>query len=138
MNYNIRLLGLQRKIITKITTLLYTTFTNSDYAVTCTLRVPENPFTPYSYNFILQGSQKNNDLFIIVDFDNLYKPDKRATYISYVNIGITYYHDHKHYWPITGYLLKKMGDISPGYITGYLLENNLQEELNLFRNFFNT
>jgi hypothetical protein len=86
----------------------------------------------------LQGSQRNNGAKIIVDFDNLYKPNEKDTYISYINTGINYFNDHKHYWPITGYLLKMMGDISPGYITGYLLENTLNEELNLFRSFFNT
>lgn len=138
MNYNIYLIGLQRDLITEISSLLYTTFSNSDFIVTYTFEIPENPFSPYCYKFILQGSQRNNGAKIIVDFDNLYKPNEKDTYISYINTGINYFNDHKHYWPITGYLLKMMGDISPGYITGYLLENTLNEELNLFRSFFNT
>lgn len=137
MNYNIYLVGLERDILTQISSLLYTTFSNSDFVVTYTMRIPENPFSPYFFKFLLQGSQRENGSKFIVDFDGTCKPSDRDIYISYEKVGVIYYNDHKHYWPITGYLLKKMGDISPGYITGYLLENNLHDELNLFRNFFN-
>jgi hypothetical protein len=138
MNYNIYLIGLHRDLVIKISSLLHTTFINSDFVVSYTMKVPENPFDPYLYKFLLQTTQKDIDAKLIVDFDNLCEKDEKNFYISYKDVGTIYYNDHKHYWPIVGYLLKKLGDISPGYITGYLLENNLQEELNLFRNFFNT
>ena len=138
MNYNIYLIGLHRELINKISSLLYTTFINSDFVVSYTIKIPENPFEPYFYKFLLKVTQNDIDAKLVVDFDNLCEKDEKYVYISHNNVGTKYYNDHKHYWPIVGYLLKRLGDISPAYITGYLLENNLQEELTLFRNFFNT
>ena len=70
MNYNIYLIGLHRDLVIKISSLLHTTFINSDFVVSYTMKVPENPFDPYLYKFLLQTTQKDIDAKLIVDFDN--------------------------------------------------------------------
>ena len=58
MNYNIYLIGLERDILTQISSLLYTTFSNSDFVVTYTMRIPENPFPLTFLNSYYKGAKE--------------------------------------------------------------------------------
>jgi hypothetical protein len=116
---------------------MYLSFTSSDYITECFIEAPNNPKTAISYIFCISGSSNNDISKIIVDLDGVVVEKFTNPYVSYKTLDIPYNKLFKHYWAISGYLLKKFEDVSPAYITGYLIERDLQEELQLFRSLYN-
>ncbi|MDY6820889.1 MAG: hypothetical protein SVN78_04625 [Deferribacterota bacterium] len=136
MNYTLYLIGLNRLLTHRISTLLYTSIKNSDYKVCTFLTLPKHQYYPLIYTFNIYGSKKDDKIDILVDFDYKVKKYKDIIYLSYNELNIRYNKEQKHYWSITGKLLTYLEDVSPAFITGFLVENNKKEELALFREFF--
>lgn len=136
MNYYIKMFGIHRKIFDKTAKLLLQTLAESDYSVKTYSKIPENYFSPVKLNIKIKGSQKNTFRHIFVDFDNtLLNPEIYDSCITPDLPGIEYSPTGSHYWAITGRLFHFVEDISPAYISGCLLEENLKNELSYFRKF---
>jgi len=136
MNYCIKMFGIHRKIFDKTSRLLLKTFAESDYFVHTHSGIPENYFAPLKLMINIIGSQKNTFKYIFVDFDNLLtSSDDEKEVISPNNLNVKYSPSGLHYWAVTGRLFLLIEDISPAYISGCLLEENLEKELAYFRKF---
>lgn len=131
MNYKIVLAGLNRELIDLIVKLFITTCNEADYIIAINSTLPENPFDVLIYEITLKGSEKNTTIDIFVDFDQVLSGEEADISPSKLIVDID--KEGRHYWYLLGALLKKVEDISVAFVTGYLLEKKMEEELKIFR-----
>ncbi len=134
MNYNLYFVGLNYKLFDEILKLLILSARESDYIVENHSCAPENLKSPKRVLLKLNGSLKKEVESILIDFDNLVN----NTNIDYKIINKQTFDqlEKLHYWQFIGYLMKIIGDITPAYITGYLIENEMNAESEVFRKNF--
>ncbi len=133
MNFSLDMFGANFEIYNRSIKLFHQSATESDYGVEFTAHKRLSPCSPIHNSIKLVGSTKKEFIKIIVDFDDLLASDvENAIIISPSLIEEPITQDGMHYWAIFGCLVKVMGDVSPAYVTGFLLENNMKKELETF------
>lgn len=136
MNYILNLCGINRTIFDITSKLLIETFRESDYSLDTYSEVPENYYAPLKLKMVITGSRNKHYETLVLDFDNLIiRVDDEMQKISTKSLGINFDPKGTHYWGITGKLFTFIKDISPAYISGYLVQAKLENELKIFREF---
>ena len=123
MNYRIFLNGYRFSTYDDCIKLLIYSAEQSDYIVDIEGFEKTTPYSPAKNYILLKGSSKEIYSDIIIDFDNLLI---NANYDKAITIS-----------PSTletsiGAVFKIISDLSPAYVTGYLLEKNMKKELEAF------
>lgn len=109
----------------------------SDYVVSSRGYCRLSPFSPYLNEIKLIGSAKQNYRDIVLDMDNVIeKSFGDVAFLSPEILEIKIEPDGSHYWGMLGAFFKLVGDISPAYVTGFLLENHMKKELEIFNNLY--
>lgn len=109
----------------------------SDYIVSVKGYKRLSPFSPYYNEIKLNGSAKQTYKDIILDMDNVIeKCFGNDAFLSPEILEIKIEPDGSHYWGMLGAFFKIVGDISPAYVTGFLLENHMKKELEIFNNLY--
>ncbi len=138
MNFHIEIVGNKFDDIKTCMQLLHQSAKESDYAIDIKGHRRLSPYSPMHTEVILTGSAVKSYTKIVVDFDDLVNGSlEQAIVISPSIISADISPDSTHYWAIFGCLIKITGDISPAYVTGYLLEKNMKKELEAFTAFSN-
>ncbi len=134
MNYRIFLSGHRFETYHSCVKLLSYTASQSDYVVDIEGFAKSTPYSPIRNNMLLKGSSKDIYSDIIIDFDDLVKENikRKSINISPSTLEIEPLPDAVHYWKAMGAVFKVISDLSPAYITGYLLEKNMKKELEAF------
>ncbi len=134
MNYRIFLNGYRFSTYDDCMKLLIYSAEQSDYIVDIEGFEKTTPYSPAKNYILLKGSSKEIYSDIIIDFDNLLinaNYDKAIT-ISPSTLETSPLPDAVHYWMSIGAVFKIISDLSPAYVTGYLLEKNMKKELEAF------
>ncbi len=134
MNYRIFLNGYRFSTYDDCIKLLIYSAEQSDYIVEIEGFEKTTPYSPSKNYIILKGSSKEIYSDIIIDFDDLLinaNYDKAIT-IAPSTLETEPLPDAVHYWKSMGAVFKIISDLSPAYVTGYLLEKNMKKELEAF------
>lgn len=134
MNYRIFLAGHRFQAYHDCIKLLTYSASQSDYVVDIEGFEKNTPSSPLKNHILLKGSSKNIYSDIVIDFDDLVgsvENDKTIT-VSPSTLEADPTPDAVHYWKAMGVVFKIISDLSPAYITGYLLEKNMKKELEAF------
>ena len=134
MNYRIFLNGYRFSTYDDCIKLLIYSAEQSDYIVEIEGFEKTTPYSPSKNYIILKGSSKEIYSDIIIDFDDLLinaNYDKAIT-IAPSTLETEPLPDAVHYWKSMGAVFKIINDLSPAYVTGYLLEKNMKKELEAF------
>lgn len=134
MNYRIFLAGYRFKTYDDCIKLLSYSASKSDYIVDIEGLERNTPYSPQKNYMLLKGSSKNIYSDIIIDFDDLVGniENSKTIAVSPSTLEIDQTPDAVHYWRAIGAVFKIISDLSPAYVTGYLLENNMKKELEAF------
>lgn len=112
---------------------------HSDYVVSSLGFKRLTPYAPYINEIKLTGSSKKEYVNIVLDMDKVITNFSReAIFLTPDILEITPDEKGTHYWGMMGALFKMVGDISPAYVTGYLLEKNMKKELDIFTSLSST
>ena len=134
MNYRIFLAGHMFQTYHDCIKLLTYSASQSDYVVDIEGFEKNTPYSPLKNYILLKGSSKNIYSDIVIDFDDLVgsvENDKTIT-VSPSTLEADPTPDAIHYWKAMGAVFKIISDLSPAYVTGYLLEKNMKKELEAF------
>lgn len=136
MNYRIFLAGYRFKTYDDCIKLLSYSASKSDYLVDIEGFERNTPYSPQKNCMLFKGSSKNIHSDIIIDFDDIISntESNKNIVISPSTLEIDPLPDAVHYWRAIGAVFKIISDLSPAYVTGYLLENNMRKELEAFNN----
>lgn len=134
MNYRIFLAGHMFQTYHDCIELLTYSASQSDYVVDIEGFEKNTPYSPLKNYILLKGSSKNIYSDIVIDFDDLVGSvgDDKTITVSPSTIEAEPAPDAVHYWKAMGVVFKIISDLSPAYITGYLLEKNMKKELEAF------
>lgn len=134
MNYRIFLAGNMFQTYHDCIKLLTYSASQSDYVVDIEGFEKNTPYSPLKNYILLKGSSKNIYSDIVIDFDDLVGSvgDDKTITVSPSTIEAEPAPDAVHYWKAMGVVFKIISDLSPAYITGYLLEKNMKKELEAF------
>lgn len=134
MNYRIFLAGHMFQTYHDCIKLLTYSASQSDYVVDIEGFEKNTPYSPLKNYILLKGSSKNIYSDIVIDFDDLVGSvgDDKTITVSPSTIEAEPAPDAVHYWKAMGAVFKIISDLSPAYITGYLLEKNMKKELEAF------
>lgn len=136
MNYEIFMTGAHFDTFDIIVKLFIHSSNESDYKVKCFSSAPDNFKSSMRLKIKLTGSLKNQAEYIMVDFDHMVVDvPEECFYLSPDKLDVEYSANASHYWHLLGALISKLQDVSPAYITGYLLENEMEKELAVFRKY---
>ena len=135
MNYRIIIGGYRFKTYDECIKLLIYSAKQSDYIVDVQGYAGVSPVSPKKHRITLTGSSKKVYNDILLDFDEIFKANEINIVLSPEILGIDATPDSLHYWGLMGSLCKVINDISPAYVTGYLLERNMKKELEVFTKF---
>lgn len=134
MNYRIHAIGRYNdSVLYEVMKLLIFTINQADYETSIFSDFPENPFSNINLTIVAKGSLKDEYKEIYLDFNNniLLKNDK--TIISKNNCGFDGESPHTYYFGMLGSIFNLVEDLNPAFVTGYLLEQKRNRELELFR-----
>lgn len=137
MNYRITIGGYRFKTYDECVKLLVHSAKQSDYIVHVQGFSVKTPVSPKLVEITLTGSSKKIYHNIALDFDGVFIDCNAEIILNPEIVGMTSTPDSVHYWALTGVLCKVIRDISPAYVTGYLLEENMKKELEVFTKFSN-
>ena len=134
MNYRIFLVGHMFQTYHDCIKLLTYSASQSDYVVDIEGFEKNTPYSPLKNYILLKGSSKNIYSDIVIDFDDLVGSvgDDKTITVSPSTIEAEPAPDAVHYWKAMGVVFKIISDLSPAYVTGYLLEKNMKKELEAF------
>lgn len=137
MNYRIFLNGYRFSTYDDCIKLLIYSAEQSDYIVSIKGFEKTTPFSPSKNHILLKGSSKEIYSDIIIDFDNLLINTNydNAITIAPSTLETDPFPDAVHYWKSMGAVFKIINDLSPAYVTGYLLEKNMKKELEAFNSY---
>lgn len=136
MNYTLISSGYRFKIYEECSKLLLYSASQSDYIIDIESYERLSPYSPVKNTITLTGSSKKNYQPIIMDFDGIIKTTiPNAIILSPSNVELPSTPDCIHYWAIMGSIFKIINDLSPAYVTGYLLERNMKKELEVFNTY---
>jgi hypothetical protein len=113
--------------------LIIGTASEADYAVQTYTTRTYAPVSSIILDMRFIGSAKKELADMVLDFDSVYTGKPVKLYISPKILDIP--HDGLHYWGVTGTIFRIIKDLSPALITNYLLENSLERELTIFKQF---
>ena len=134
MNYRIFMTGKNFKIYDECVKLLVYSAEQSDYIVKINGFHRGGTCSAKTNQIILKGSSKDIFTDIIIDYDGIvidYK-NQNAIVISPDSLELHVSPEGNHYWSSIGALFKIINDLSPAYVTGYLLENKNKKEMESF------
>lgn len=137
MNYRIIIGGYRFKTYDECVKLLIYSARESDYITGVRGRAGSSPASPRLCALFLTGSSKKVYNDIVLDFDGVFKNGAQGIMLSPEILGIEADPSAVHYWGMLGALCKVISDISPAYVTGYLLERNMKKEQEAFMRFSN-
>ncbi len=134
MNYRIFLAGYRFKTYDDCIKLLTYSASQSDYLVDIEGFERNTPYSPFKNYILLKGSSKNIYSDIVIDFDELIENigSEKTITVSPSTLETEPAPDAIHYWKAMGAVFKIISDLSPAYVTGYLLEKNMKKELEAF------
>lgn len=134
MNYRIFLAGYRFKTYDDCIKLLTYSASQSDYLVDIEGFERNTPYSPFKNYILLKGSSKNIYSDIVIDFDELIENvgSEKTITVSLSTLETEPAPDAVHYWKAMGAVFKIISDLSPAYVTGYLLEKNMKKELEAF------
>lgn len=134
MNYRIFLAGHMFQTYHDCIKLLTYSASQSDYVVDIEGFEKNTPYSPLKNYILLKGSSKSIYSDIVIDFDDLVGSigDDKTITVSPSTMEAEPAPDAVHYWKAMGVVFKIISDLSPAYITGYLLEKNMKKELEAF------
>jgi hypothetical protein len=133
MNYTIRFCSKLSRTFDTVMKLAIETASEADYATKVYTSRSNSPLSSIMLDMHFIGSAKKRAIEAVLDFDSVYIGKNVNLYISPKILEIAY--DGLHYWGIAGTLFRIIGDLSPALITGYLLEENKERELSVFKQF---
>lgn len=111
----------------------------SDYIVSVEGFKRLTPFSPYFNRIELTGSSKKVYKDIILDMDDIFiKSPNGNIFLSPEILELSVTESGVHYWGMLGALFKIVGDISPAYVTGFLLEKGMKKELDIFTKLYSS
>lgn len=116
--------------------LLIYSASKSDYIIDIESFKRLSPYSPVKNNIKLTGSSKKVYQPIIMDFDNIITDNiENAIVLSPTSLEINSTPEAINYWAVMGSIFKIINDLSPAYVTGYLLERNMKKELEVFNTY---
>lgn len=135
MNFTVVFIGLKKEPFDTCVKWFIHTAMESDYRIETVSWHKKTPVSPYEVSVKLIGSSKSAYLPVLVDFDNIAESDTIDTVISPITLEMEYTSSGLHYWGALGALFKIITDISPAYVTGFLLQKKLDAEMKMFKQF---
>ncbi len=135
MNYRIMTGGYRFKTFDTCVKLLIYSAKESDYIISVRGRAGLSPASPSLRSVLLTGSSKKTYNGITLDFDGIFGNDSDGIILNPEILGLDAEPSACHYWGMLGALCKVISDVSPAYVTGYLLEKNMKKELEIFTKF---
>lgn len=136
MNYDVLLVGNHFPNFDRVVKLFMQSAYESDYKVRTYSYIPENICSSLRLRIFLKGSLKNSAEQFLIDFDQkVLEIPSDMTWLSPKSLGISVQSDGSHYWNLLGHLVTQVQDLTPAYITGYLLEQQMDVEAALFRQY---
>jgi hypothetical protein len=133
MNYSLIFCGYRNKIFDIVVRLMLESAKESDYLLTTYAQEINAPYSPLALSAKLIGSSRPEILQVIVDFDHVYVDQQAAVLLNPRKLGIEMTDSCLHYWGVAGSLLKIVSDLSPAYVTSYLLDKGMNDEMSLFK-----
>ncbi|MDR2869127.1 MAG: hypothetical protein LBV04_01630 [Deferribacteraceae bacterium] len=138
MNYCLIFCGYRNEIFDTVVRLMLESARESDYLLSTKTQELRAPYSSLALSAKLVGSARPEVLTVILDFDHVYveQPviDSKPTVIlSPKKLGIEMKDDSLHYWGVAGAILKIISDLSPAYVTSYLIDKDMNDEMNLFK-----
>lgn len=137
MNYRIHVLGMYNDTdLYEIIKLLLLTLNQADYETSTFSDLPENPFAVIDFTITAKGSLKNEYKEIYIDMNNniLSKDDKLI--ISRSSCGFDSETSKQYYFGMLGLIFQMVEDLNTAFVTGYLLEQKRDKDLEFFRTSF--
>ncbi|MDE7169538.1 MAG: hypothetical protein K2N67_05010 [Mucispirillum sp.] len=137
MNYSLLLSGFRFAAYDECIKLLLYSAAQSDYIIETEGFAGISPYSPKKNRIYLTGSSKKIYRDIFIDFDGTISgmDTNNNIALSPDILDINAKPDALHYWAMTGAIFKIIGDLSPAYVTGYLLERSRKKELEAFNSF---
>ena len=135
MNYNILFCGFMCKTFDTIMRLMIESARGSDYLVTTVTKPLMAPYSVITAEMRMVGSSKKELVKIVIDYDNVYIGEPIAMHLTPKIMGTEQTDDQCHYWGVIGGLFKIITDMSPAYITSYLIDQNMNAELAVFKQY---
>ena len=135
MNYNVFFCGLMCKTFDTLMRLIIESVRESDYLVSTVTRPLFAPHSVIAVEMSMVGSAKKDWTAIVVDYDNVYIGEPVVMHLMPKIMGVGQLDDQRHYWGVIGGLFKIISDISPAYISSYLIEHNMSAELAIFKQY---
>jgi hypothetical protein len=133
MNYNIRLCGLINESFDVVARLIIESAKEADYMVrTYSSRVLA-PASTIMLDMQLVGSAHKDPIDIVLDLDDVYCAEPVELHISPIALDLPKSGTYTHYWGVAGSLFRVVSDLSPAYVTSYLLDANMNTELAIFK-----
>lgn len=133
MNYHIRFTAKNNSNFDTILRLFIESAQESDYMVQTVAHKVLSPYSSIMLEVMLIGSSKQTHNDVVADFDCVYKGETKSIMLNPNVLGIRQNPAFSHRWAVAGAVFKIVPDLSPAYITSYLLENKLTEELSYFK-----
>jgi hypothetical protein len=134
MNYDITLYALNNSAFDTIIRLLIESAEGSDYKVKTYAGKVLSPMSSIAFSLYLEGSSNPEAFKLSLDVDDVAETGMDAVYISPSRIGLGIERG-KHHWGIAGTLFRVVPDLSPAYITSYLLDKKMNREMALFKQY---
>jgi len=135
MNYNVIFCGFMCATFDSIMRLMIESAKEADYLVTTVTKQLLSPHSVITAEMRLVGSSRKELMKIVIDYDNVYISEPVATHLTPKTMCTEQKDDQCHYWGVIGGLFKIITDISPAYITSYLIDNNMNAELAVFKQY---
>lgn len=135
MNYLIHFAGREYDIYDTVVKFFIYSTEHSDYLIDLYANGKDTPFSPMSNGIYLKGSQKNDHHDLFVDFDGDMIMSNKVIHITPNTLELPENAYKYRYWAVLGTLYYIIEDISSAYVTGYLLENKMKQELEVFSSY---
>lgn len=134
MNFRIFTTGKNFKVYDQCIKLLVYSAEQSDYIVKIKGFHRNGHCSAKTNEILLKGSSKDTFVNIVIDYDGIVTDTKyeKTIVISPESLELFANPEGYHYWASIGALFKIINDLSPAYVTGYLLENNYKKEMESF------
>lgn len=134
MNYRIHAIGRYNdSVLYEVMKLLIFTISQADYETSMFSSFPENPFSNIDFTIVAKGSLKDEYKDIYFDFNNNILVKNDNTIISKNNCGFDGELSHTYYFGMLGFIFKLVEDLNPAFVTGYLLKQKRDKDLEVFR-----
>lgn len=139
MNFRLNISGCRFNNFNDCVKFISYSASQSDYIVSIEGFKRLTPFSPYFNKIELTGSSKKTYKDIILDMDDIFiKSPGGNIFLSPEILELPVTEKGIHYWGILGALFKIVGDISPAYVTGHLIEKGMKRELEIFTELYSS